>query len=135
MGIARGKRTLRQTCRRVMPSPAAVSSIPCGTPSRPATVFSRMGGTANNTSAAVAGMNPVPMTGISRKSTARLGTMRSVWNTASSAFFRPPYRTHKYPPGTAMSSATARDAALISTCSRTADQKAALLAMKYAIIA
>ena len=33
-----------------------------------------------------------------------------------------------------MISATARDAALISTCSRTADQKAALLAMKYASI-
>ena len=123
MGMASGKRTFCQTCAPVMPSPSAVSSMKGGTVSRPATVFIKIGGTANSTSATTAGAVPVPSNGTISRRIARLGITRSTLNRPVITFCDFGCRTQRKPAGIPISTAIARAIRLTRICAPSIPKK------------
>jgi hypothetical protein len=100
-----------------MPIAVAVSSTAFGIDLKASAVLTKMGGIASTLNAITAGFTPVPMMGMQRKSTARLGITRSVEKMPVTATLNAGLPPQIIPSGIPMQTAANIDTALTVTCS------------------
>lgn len=103
-----------------MPIAKAVSNTGVGIELKASVVLIRIGGIARNTSAVTAGLIPVPMMGIHKNRTARLGITRNTAKTPVIQNRTRRLRLQRIPSGIPTMHARAREMPQIATCSHSA---------------